>query len=165
MISYRSPNTSQITVWEILIYFWYLYWEEMNCTLRLHTKNLYLYTKKLNIARKLCWALDFKHPYQKIVKAVPNNCWAQLRGQLMWGAIPYITFLHSLCLRGFVWEKLQADSQNNPLWPHCKRIDVIPFVLFIYFSWCSRHLNVVRCNTGCLCTKRCHHILSCRLSV
>lgn len=101
------------------------------------------------MAKKLRWALGFKHPYWKIVKALPNNCWTQLRGQHMWGAIPYITFLHGLCLRGFLWEKLQADTQSK-LWLHCKRINVIPFVSLIYFSWCSRLLNVVRCNTDCL---------------
>lgn len=42
----------------------------MNCIIRLYTKNLYPYTKKLNMARKLCWTLEFKHLYEKIVKAI-----------------------------------------------------------------------------------------------
>lgn len=35
VMSYRSPNGPQITAWETFIYIWCLYWEEMNCTLRL----------------------------------------------------------------------------------------------------------------------------------
>lgn len=60
------------------------------------------------MARKLYLALEFKYLYKKIAKALPNNFWAQLRGQHMWEAIPNITFLHGLCLGG--WEKLQAGT-------------------------------------------------------
>lgn len=35
VMSYRSPNGPQITAWVTFTYTWYLYWEEMNCTLRL----------------------------------------------------------------------------------------------------------------------------------